>query len=173
MSRSIVSFRMEDNLRDALRAWAQEENRTISNFMESLLLREGERRDGKEVTLDSFRGEILDRLDRMLAGMQKQKQSRKTAIEREQAVLEEVLALEMPSTLSPESWQQWILYQRKKYSNKPDVATANAILDRWQEAANNGHNLDNLVAIAIQRGNKDAVYESHLPKEDPYLRNVK
>jgi hypothetical protein len=48
----VISFRIDVGLRDLVGLWAKEERRTLANFMEDLIHREQERRDGKEITLE-------------------------------------------------------------------------------------------------------------------------
>lgn len=163
MEKATISFRIDECLRDAVRGWARDEQRTTSNFMESLLYREKARRDGSTVTLDSLDMK-LERLLGFHTIQPKQVKAKSSDSSRDREVLEQVLAIDRPETLSEEVWKTWVIHLRAKRNNKLDVATAQKILERWQLAEDNGYDLDELVELAIQRNHSDAVYESHIDK---------
>ena len=159
----IMSFRIDESLRAAAHAMADEEKRTTSNFMEVLIQREQERRNGGEVTMSTLLMEVRRIWDFMLMQSQPKPKDKSDAV-RKQQVLDEVLALDLPETLSPEVWQRWVVY-RKKQRYQWDVETAKGLLDRWEEAEARGSSLDDLVDLAMQRGWKDAVYEKQSQDE--------
>jgi hypothetical protein len=153
----IMSFRIDESLRAAAHAMADEEKRTTSNFMEVLIQREQERKNGNEITLDTVLMEVRRIWDFLLL-QSKPKPKDSSDTDKKQRVIEELLALELPETLSHETWLRWIVY-RKKQRYHWDVETAKGLLDRWEEAENDGSSLDELVELAMQRGWKDAVYD--------------
>lgn len=160
MASSIISFRIDDGLREKVRSWSALEHRTISNFMEALLHRESELRDGDVVTLESLDVK-LERLLGLQAAQTKPVKVKEPRNERDREVLEQVLALDIPNSLSREVWKNWVIRLRKR-NNKLDVVTAQAILARWEKAEDNGYDLDELVELATQRNYSDAVFDSHL-----------
>lgn len=162
MASSIISFRIDDGLREKVRSWSALEHRTISNFMEALLHRESELRDGEVVTLESLDVK-LDRLLSLQSAQTKPAKVKEHRNERDREVLEQVLALAIPNSLSREVWKNWVIRLRKR-NNKLDVVTAQAILTRWEKAEDNGYDLDELVELAIQRNYSDAVWDSQLER---------
>ena len=55
----VVGIRLSDESLGLLKRWAEAEGRTVSNFIAMLLLKEKERRSGKQVTLESLREDVL------------------------------------------------------------------------------------------------------------------
>jgi hypothetical protein len=110
MSNAIVSFRMEEALGIALRAWAKAENRTLSNFMTNLINREMQRRDGKVVSLESL--DIhLDQIEESIEQLKVQKKKRK--VEDEGPSVFEMDFESHPEVVSEEAWKAWIVHLRK------------------------------------------------------------
>ena len=64
----VVGIRLSDESLGLLKRWAEAEGRTVSNFIAMLLLKEKERRSGKQVTLETLHEDHL----RMMTLIEKQ-----------------------------------------------------------------------------------------------------
>ena len=110
MSKVMVSFRLEDRLRDKLKLWAMEDHRTVSNCVESLLSQEEQRREGGEVTLWS----LDQKLDQLLSEKKEKK------VKKESVVKFNPYTIELPDCISRETWTRWInhLKSQRRYPNE-------------------------------------------------------
>ena len=159
----VVALRLEENMRTKLRKWSKEDNRTISSFMNTMLLREDERRSGRVVTLESLHGDLRSMTEVLKALRDEVVELRErlpTRSARRPNELPEVFDLPLPDTLPIETWKEWVIYLRKK-GHVLTVDLARKLLERWTAAELEGHDLGDLVEVAMQRGYRDAVFDSH------------
>src|SRR5574343_937869 len=166
----VLSFRVNRDLRDRAHKIARLEARTLANWYELIVLREVQKREGKESTLEDKFDYICDKLYLIREDTKNIKSPRKQVSNEKKEnksnnELQQVLDLELPDTLSYEMWKDWNLYLIEKRGNRLTVKLATEILERWQEADENGWDLDELVQLAIQRKWSDAVWEKHLNEE--------
>lgn len=155
MASSIISFRIDDGLREKVRSWSALEHRTISNFMEALLHRESELRDGDVVTLES-----LDvKLERLLGGLQAaqtkpvkvKKVAPPPAVDAEQ---------ELPDYLDKELWADWVEYRSK--SGKPVLpSTIKYSIRKMEKAHANGWDVNELLTEALAKQWQGFVFDKH------------
>jgi hypothetical protein len=155
-----VMVRMDEGLRDRAKLFAKHEQRSLSNYLEALMIREEDRRMSDEAKLDVLLSEVRKLCEIMHYKTQADKEVKeaKPKSNEKKRILDEVFALELPETLSLEVWKRWVIY-RVKQRYQWDVETAKGLLDRWEDAESRGSSLDDLVELAMQRGWKDAVYE--------------
>lgn len=176
----VISFKVDQELRDAIRKFAENENRAVSNFIESILLREKARLEGYTVTLES----LDDKLDRLLDEQKEIMETTKVVAkkktnadknkEKNQKELQKIFELELPESLSLEVWEQWVIYQRRK-GNYLTVDLAKGLLERWGEDSNEYDlDLDTLANKAMQSGWKDIVIDKNVKKAPlPYWYGAK
>lgn len=152
MNKSIVSFRMDDCIRDAVKSWAASEQRTLSNFMESLLYREVDRRSGKSITLDSVDLKVdglIAKIDHLIAlhnqtkvKVKKSDQNKLTAYD-----------MEFEEFLDEEHWRMWVDHLHKSgfhinhYQGQKQY-------ERFKEIDNDGYNAEPLIIELIKRATK-------------------
>lgn len=172
----VLSFRVNRDLRDRAHKIARSESRTLANWYELILTREVQKREGKESSLEDKLDYICDKLDLIREHTKNIKPTSKSSENKESNVgreLQQIFELDLPETLSLESWKKWIIYKRRK-RHYLTVESAKGLLERWEEADYCGNDLDELVSYAMQAGNNDAVYEKHLKKkEKPYWHGAK
>src|SRR5574343_442208 len=88
-------------------------------------------------------------------------------------VVKKILDLELPESLSSETWNEWVIYRKKKGASLT-VELARELLERWMEHDDDGDDVDDAVKIAMQRGYNDAFYEKNRKKEEkPYWFGAK
>ena len=165
MTGATIALKIDERMRDNLKLWAKLEGRSMSSYVEVLLLREEERRSGKAVTLETLREDVSDvrealrDLDEEVMAMRLRKASVR-AVKRSDD-LSAVLALPLPETLPSDVWGEWVMYSCKK-GNRLSVEVAEKLLARWAMAESVGRDLGDLVEVAMQRGYRDAVFDGHL-----------
>lgn len=64
MAKIAVSVRMEEEIHDGFKRWADEDKRSLGNYLEALFMQEQERRRGQAVTLESIDDKLNKLLDR-------------------------------------------------------------------------------------------------------------
>lgn len=168
-----VSVRIDEKSKALWRELADKEGRSLGGYLERVLTWMKDRELLMEASaLDVIADRLVtisNRLEEITLHNHKKTTKEHGSKERgSREILEQVLALELPSSLTSEAWKKWVLHLRMKKNNKLDVATAQAILERWTMAQDNGYDLEELVEIAIQRNTADAVYDSHIdqPKRE-------
>ncbi len=173
MGKVVVSIRIDSDSKELWRRLAEKEGRSLGGYLDRVIaLMEARDLLNDASTMDVIADRLVtisNRLEEMiLQGSKKMVKVKESKVQRGQEILEQVLALELPSSLTPAVWQKWVIRLRVKRNNHLDVATATAMLERWELAQENGYDLDELVELAIQRNNADAVYESHIdqPKRE-------
>jgi hypothetical protein len=102
----IMSFRIDEALREAAHAMADEEKRTTSNFMEVLIQREQERRKGSEANLETVLMEVRRVWDFML----KQSQPRSRNTNKGPTAYDMDFSDEW---IEPEDWKRWVDHLHK------------------------------------------------------------
>lgn len=144
MEKATISFRIDECLRDAVRGWARDEQRTTSNFMESLLYREKARRDGSTVTLDS----LDEKLDRLLASQVKPKPAAKRGGDGTKKL--SAYDMEFDDFLSEHYWRKWIdhLHQSEVHINHYQGKMQ---YERFREIDDDGINCEALIDELIKR----------------------
>lgn len=170
----VMAFRVDRNLREAIHHYAKEETRTVANWLESLVIREHQRRQGNVVTLESL-DEKVDRLFDANNKSRRQKNSLSTEKKenKKNSELQKIFDLELPESLSSETWNEWVIYRKKKGASLT-VELARELLERWMEHDDDGDDVDDAVKIAMQRGYNDAFYEKNRKKEEkPYWFGAK
>ncbi len=103
MAKVVVSVRMDAEVRDSLKSFADQERRTLGSFIESLLMDEQERRSGGSVSLY----DVMSRLEVILDKVDSQKK-RKPKNE-----LSPIHDVSLPEGFNPEIWESWIVHKRK------------------------------------------------------------
>lgn len=120
-SSSVVSFRMDKDLVMAVRGLAKTEHRTLANFMTNLINREMQRREGKEVSLESM--DIrLEKIENSIEQLKTQKKKRK--VENGESVFEMDFE-NHPDVVSEEAWKSWIVHLRKLGTRVDDYFACN------------------------------------------------
>lgn len=161
-----VTIRISEEIKEIWKRLANKENRSLANYLARLLIREEGYEKGNSVTLESLNNKLdLIREDTKNIKRPSKQVSNENKENKGRDELQQVLDLELPDTLSYEMWKDWVIYLREKRKNKLTVKLATEILERWQEADENGWDLDELVQLAIQRKWSDAVWEKHLNEE--------
>lgn len=161
-----VTIRISEEIKEIWKRLAKKENRSLANYLARLLIREEGYEKGNSVTLESLNNKLdLIREDTKNIKRPSKQVSNENKENKGRDELQQVLDLELPDTLSYEMWKDWVIYLREKRKNKLTVKLATEILERWQEADENGWDLDELVQLAIQRKWSDAVWEKHLNEE--------
>lgn len=161
-----VTIRISEEIKEIWKRLAKKENRSLANYLARLLIREEDYEKGNSVTLESLNNKLdLIREDTKNIKRPSKQVSNENKENKGRDELQQVLDLELPDTLSYEMWKDWVIYLREKRKNKLTVKLATEILERWQEADENGWDLDELVQLAIQRKWSDAVWEKHLNEE--------
>ncbi len=161
-----VTIRVNEESKALWRELADKEGRSLGGYLERVLTWMKDRELLMEASaLDVIADRLVvisNRLEEMsLQNSKKSVKVKESRNERDREVLEQVLALDIPSSLSREVWKNWVIRLRKR-NNKLDVVTAQAILARWEKAEDNGYDLDELVELATQRNYSDAVFDGHL-----------
>ena len=146
MASSIISFRIDDGLREKVRSWSALEHRTISNFMEALLHRESELRDGEVVTLES-----LDvKLERLLVMSEKAKVKPAKKVVDSNGKKLTAYDMEFDDFLDEASWRKWVDHLHKSevhlnhYQGKGQY-------ERFRELDDIGINCSTLIKELIKR----------------------
>jgi hypothetical protein len=168
-----MTLRVDESVKRIWKDLAEKEGRSLASYIERVILMMRDR----ELLMESSALDVIadrlvtisNRLEEMTLQNSKKfvkanESKRERDRERDRELLDQVISLDLPESLTLEAWKTWVIYLRAKKNNKLDVATAKKILERWQLAEDNGYDLDELVEIAIQRNNADAVYESHIDK---------
>lgn len=161
-----VTIRVDEESKMLWRELADKEGRSLGGYLERVLNWMKDRELLMEASaLDVIADRLVvisNRLEEItLQNSKKITKVKESRNERDREVLEQVLALDIPNSLSRDVWKNWVIRLRKR-NNKLDVVTAQAILARWEKAEDNGYDLDELVELAIQRNYSDAVFDSHL-----------
>jgi hypothetical protein len=152
MNKSIVSFRMDDCIRDAVKSWAASEQRTLSNFMEALLYKEFDRRSGKNVTMDSVDSKIDcvgAKIDHLIALHNQAKYKQKTKRDGDERKLT-AYDMEYEDFLCEEYWRRWVDHLHKcdvhlnHYQGQQHYA-------RFREIDEEGFNCEALIDELIKR----------------------
>lgn len=168
-----VTIRMDEEAKGMWRELADKEGRSLGGYLERVLTWMKDRELLMEASaLDVIADRLVtisNRLEEMTLQNSKKvvkanDSKRERDRERDRELMDNVISLDLPESLTPEVWKNWVIFLRVKRNNKLDVATAQKILERWQLAEDNGYDLDELVELAIQRNHSDAVYESHIDK---------
>lgn len=171
MGKLVMSLRIEREIKDILQGLADKEGRSLSSYLEQIILMMRDRellkeKNALDVCADWF-SMLANKMDVLIlqtAGKKVKEKSGDTQRQKEQ--LERVLQLELPESLPAEVWKRWVIHLRTRKGNRLDVERATAILERWARADANGYDLEDLVEVAMQRNYADAVFESHLePRE--------
>lgn len=164
MDKSIVSFRIDESLYDSIKEWAASENRTVSNFMESILYEEARRRSGVDVSLYSLCSKIDQLVD--LLSVTKKKPTEKTKrSSRSQEELDEILALELPPEIEFEWWRDFVMMRETSKKPKITPLTVNAAklaLKKCRQAIANGWSMEHQFDEATAREWAMPVYDQHL-----------
>ena len=161
-----VTIRISEEIKEIWKRLAKKENRSLANYLARLLIREEDYEKGNSVTLESLNNKLdLIREDTKNIKRPGKSVSNEKKENKNRDELQQVLDLDLPDTLSYEMWKDWNIYLIEKRGNRLTVKLATEILERWQEAYENGWDLDELVQLAIQRKWSDAVWEKHLNEE--------
>lgn len=173
-----VTIRISEEIKEIWKRLAKKENRSLANYLARLLIREEDYEKGNSVTLESLNNKLdLIREDTKNIKRPGKSVSNEKKENKNRDELQQVLDLDLPDTLSYEMWKDWNIYLIEKRGNRLTVKLATEILERWQEAYENGWDLDELVQLAIQRKWSDAVWEKHLneecKKEKPFWVDAK
>jgi len=163
-----VTIRVDEESKMLWRELADKEGRSLGGYLERVLTWMKDRELLMEASaLDVIADRLVvisNRLEEItLQNSKKITKVKESRNERDREVLEQVLALDIPNSLSRDVWKNWVIRLRKR-NNKLDVVTAQAILARWEKAEDNGYDLDELVELAIQRNYSDAVWDSQLER---------
>lgn len=168
-----MTLRIDEAVKRIWKDLAEREGRSLASYIERVILMMRDR----ELLMESSALDVIadrlvtisNRLEEMTLQNSKKvvkanESKRERDRERDRELMDNVISLDLPESLTPEAWKNWVIFLRVKRGNKLDVATAQKILERWQLAEDNGYDLDELVELAIQRNHSDAVYESHIDK---------
>lgn len=168
-----MTLRIDEAVKRIWKDLAEREGRSLASYIERVILMMRDR----ELLMESSALDVIadrlvtisNRLEEMTLQNSKKvvkanESKRERDRERDRELMDQVISLDLPKSLTPEAWKNWVIFLRVKRGNKLDVATAQKILERWQLAEDNGYDLDELVELAIQRNHSDAVYESHIDK---------
>lgn len=104
MDKVIVSFRIDSSLRDMVNSWARDERRTLANFIEDMIHRECNRRNGEDITLDKIDRKLDSILDRF---SENKKRGTKNSKGKEKK-LTAYDAWEDCGVCTKENWERWI-----------------------------------------------------------------
>lgn len=161
-----MTIRINEDVKLVWKELAEKQGRSLAGYLERIILMMKDRELLMDVgAIDVIADRLVTLSNRMeelvLQNSKKITKVKESRNERDREVLEQVLALDIPNSLSREVWKNWVIRLRKR-NNKLDVVTAQAILDRWEKAEDNGYDLDELVELATQRNYSDAVFDSHL-----------
>lgn len=161
-----VTIRIDEEVKEIWKRLAKKENRSLANYLARILLREEDYETGNSVTLESLDNKLdLIREDTKNIKRPGKPVSNEKKENKNRDELQQVLDLELPDTLSYEMWKDWNLYLIEKRGNRLTVKLATAMLERWQEADDNGWDLDDLVQEAMYRKWSDAVWDKHINEE--------
>lgn len=164
MDKSIVSFRIDESLYDSIKKWAASDNRTVSNFMESILYEEARRRSGIDISLYSLCSKI-DQLVDLLSATKKKPTEKTKRSSRSQEELDEILALELPPEIEFEWWRDFVMMRETSKKPKITPLTVNAAklaLKKCRQAIANGWSMEHQFDEATAREWAMPVYDQHL-----------
>jgi hypothetical protein len=151
----IMSFRIDESLREAAHAMADEEKRTTSNFMEVLIQREQERRKGDEVTLDTLLMEVRRVWDFLLKQSQPKPKTRSKG--------PSAYDMDFEEWLDADDWKRWIDHLHK-LGDHPNHYKASLHFEQLGSLYDDGYDPSEIIDDLIARGVKSVFVSGELKK---------
>lgn len=140
MAKIAVSVRMEEAIHGEFKRWADEDRRSLGNYLEALFMQERERRVHGDVTL----AVLNEKLDRLLAKSKSSSQKKDSVVTSEEEFV-------LPEYVDEEIWNDFV--QHRKEIKKPlTKSTLKYELRCMEQAHANGWDIDGLLEKAIQKG---------------------
>jgi hypothetical protein len=108
MASSQMTVRVSGDVKVLWKALADREGRSMTNYIERLLLREKERSEGREITLE----DVYYSIESIKQQLDKSSENKKR-IERKENKLTAYDVWEDKGVCTEESWEKWIAHMRK------------------------------------------------------------
>lgn len=144
MANSQITVRVPDPVKVLWKELADREGRSMSNYLERLLLREKERIENGSITLDT----LYVKLDKVLDCISENKKRASNGKERKESPHD---AWEDCGVCTKESWDQWIDHLRK-LGKPPNYYRAEKLFGTLCEIRQEDWDCDLLIAYLIGKG---------------------
>ena len=157
MNKVIVSFRIDSSLKEMINNWAHEERRTVANFIEDMIHREHDRRNGEEITLEKL-DKKLDKLLSFFSENKKRSTKNDKPKEKKETAYD---AWEDVGVCTKESWYQWIDHLHKLNVHPNCYEAKMRYFNELCKFSKERWDCDHLIECIIERGHR----KFYVPKE--------